>query len=221
MRARFLGARPRAAITAASDRKASFTEAEFGKTAATSGSRTTMLEAAVMRAAYGFRTARLQSYSGWISSALRDARGGRRLGALAEVFGILGALTRGGRTCADDADDVRASFGEEYGQETVGGRAAQEEEACFPVGVGWIGLKPAERITEDRASLVERDAMLATVGRILGAIPLEAQRHVFTSGRAAFIRLTNKVQLRSHIIKWCGPKGRAILTSGSVSCNRR
>ena len=87
----------RPAMTFGSDRNASFTATESGKSAETSGSSTTILEPAANRLAYGLRTALLQSYSCRISSVAATRV---RRTDLAEVFFIFSSLTRGGKACA-------------------------------------------------------------------------------------------------------------------------
>ena len=93
---------------------------------------------------------------------------------------------------------------------------------------GWIDCQRSrERVGElwDHDDPAQKlDSMLVARDDLWGSGPRPeplAPRHALLALLDIRVRLTNKVQLRSHIIKWCGPKGRAILTSGSVSCNRR
>ncbi len=102
--ARFDAARP-----FASERRARFTEAEFWKTFATSGSSFTMFVPLANRCAYLPRTPFEKSYSG-----RRSLRGFLRL-----VFFIVAALCGGCEPSADKPDDILLLFGVDYNHQLI------------------------------------------------------------------------------------------------------
>lgn len=139
---RFLLGRRRRTTTA-SARKASFTEAESGKTSKTSGSMTTTFEPFLYRATVAPRSAPLKSYSGRIVSRSELHRG-----LLTFFFILLSFASR----CAASGNESgsRRAFDEGHDEKPIPRRMPQDEIALLVDGVIRIREQHRGRVSEDR-----------------------------------------------------------------------